>query len=163
MDMYCKSSRVGDAEAAEHDIHEVGSLEADCDGGEPPLERAGPRADAPGSGMLAPCRGAPASAACAGRGQGLAIYPVEAGAGDESGASGSRAKVCTAGATFLYAVVPEVAGAAGYDDICLVVHEPAAAAGSTCSNADSDPKTCSESEHGGRGFRSRAPCGSQGS
>ena len=52
--MHCKSSRGGDAEAAERDISIVGPLEADCDGGEPPLERAGPRADAPGSGVLAP-------------------------------------------------------------------------------------------------------------
>ena len=52
--MHCESSRGGAAEAAKRDISIVGPLEADCDGGEPPLERAGPRADAPGSGVLAP-------------------------------------------------------------------------------------------------------------
>ena len=73
MDNACMSSRGSDVAAAEHDISEVAPLEADCDGGESPLERAGPGADASGSGVLAPCRGAPASAACAGSGQRLAI------------------------------------------------------------------------------------------
>jgi hypothetical protein len=36
--MHCKSSHGGDVEAAEDDIREVGPLEADCDGGESPLE-----------------------------------------------------------------------------------------------------------------------------